>query len=93
MKYRYILAFIFGLIHGLGFSAALQSMDIAQSNNLIWVIAPFNLGVEAVQVLLALALLPVLVWLRRTRFHQTVIGAVSLAISAMGMFWLYGALS
>lgn len=93
MKYRYLLTFIFGLVHGLGFSAALQSMNIEQNNHFIVVIASFNLGVEAVQVLLALALLPVLMSLRRTRFHQAVVRVVSMAISAMGLFWLYSALA
>lgn len=92
-RLRYILTFIFGLIHGLGFSAALQSMDIAQNNHFLVVIASFNLGVEAVQVLLALVILPFLIGLHRTRFHQAVVKLVSLAISVMGFFWFYRALS
>lgn len=93
MKYRYVLTFIFGLVHGLGFSAALQSMNIEQNSHFIAVIASFNLGVEAVQVLLALALLPVLIGLRRTRFHRAAVRVVSVAISAMGLFWLHAALA
>lgn len=93
MRRRYVLTFVFGLIHGLGFSAALQSMNVAQNSQFIVEIASFNLGVEAVQVILALALLPAIGWLRRTVFYQSVVTAVSLAISAAGLFWFVRALT
>ena len=61
-KRRWALAFVFGLIHGFGFSFALrESMQFAGRHILPSLLA-FNLGVEAGQLLVLLLLAPA-VWL------------------------------
>ena len=64
---RWRTAFAFGLIHGFGFAGALQELGVGAGG--IRTAVPlgfFNLGVEAGQVVVALAVLP-LFWYLRTR--------------------------
>jgi hydrogenase/urease accessory protein HupE len=49
------MAGIFGLIHGLGFGSYYQF--IAQSDSFWWAWVPFNLGIEAGQIVVVLVLL------------------------------------
>lgn len=48
------VAFLFGLIHGLGFAGALEQIGLAD-NHLAVALLTFNLGVEAGQLLVVLA--------------------------------------
>lgn len=52
----YGMAVFFGLIHGLGFSNYLRAI-LGQEESIIWPLFSFNLGLEAGQVLIVLALL------------------------------------
>ncbi|GAA3630992.1 hypothetical protein GCM10022223_56160 [Kineosporia mesophila] len=82
------VVFVFGLVHGLGFAGAL-GIDEAWSWTLLWSLLVFNIGIEAVQLGLILALFPVLVLLRRRapRAGLWVSGAVSALVSVVGLFW------
>jgi hypothetical protein len=57
------VAFIFGLVHGLGFAGALQDIGLPQ-NHLAVALLTFNLGVEAGQ-LFTVAAAGLIVWLLR----------------------------
>ncbi|HZF78403.1 MAG TPA: HupE/UreJ family protein [Rubrivivax sp.] len=62
---RWAASALFGLVHGFGFSFMLQSqLQFAGSNLLVSLVA-FNVGVEAGQLLVMLAVLPTIAWLRR----------------------------
>ncbi len=52
----YILALLFGLIHGLGFSNYLKSL-LGKSNNIIVELLAFNIGLEVGQILIVLIVL------------------------------------
>ena len=52
--HRWRLAAAFGLVHGLGFATALQSLSLAREQ-LLPAVALFNVGVELGQVLIVLA--------------------------------------
>ena len=52
IKYRYITALIFGLVHGLGFSNSLKSILFEES--IVTPLLAFNIGVELGQVLIVL---------------------------------------
>ena len=63
-RYRWMLTFAFGLVHGLGFSSVLR--DRLQDLQSIAVpVISFNLGVEFGQITILLIALPVLMLLRR----------------------------
>lgn len=53
---NYFLALFFGLIHGLGFANTLRFIK-ASDESLGWVLLQFNLGLEAGQILLVIAIL------------------------------------
>ncbi|MES3036045.1 MAG: HupE/UreJ family protein [Gemmatimonadota bacterium] len=55
---RYVMALVFGLIHGLGFSAVLRGL-LGSEESLLMPLLAFNIGIELAQVV-ALALLAML---------------------------------
>jgi hypothetical protein len=56
IKFRYILALFFGLIHGLGFSNYLKSL-LGKSTSIVGELFSFNLGLEFGQVIIVLSIL------------------------------------
>ncbi|HWH81990.1 MAG TPA: HupE/UreJ family protein [Burkholderiaceae bacterium] len=84
---RHAVTFGFGLVHGLAFSEALTELHL-HGWPLARALLGFNLGVEAGQALLVLALAPALVWLARRHFGPGVTRVLSLLISMTGLFWL-----
>jgi ABC-type antimicrobial peptide transport system permease subunit len=58
IRFRYVSALLFGLIHGLGFSNYLKSM-MGKSENIITQLLAFNIGLELGQLLIVLAVLMV----------------------------------
>ncbi|RKP46291.1 HupE/UreJ family protein [Cohnella endophytica] len=87
VSYRWVLTFLFGLIHGMGFADILQEMNIPK-NQLAVNLISFNIGIETVQVILVAILLPLLVLLHRWRFSRNaVLGGSTLAL-ILGGIWL-----
>ncbi len=60
----WIVAFLFGLIHGFGFAGALREIGLPESD-VPTALLTFNLGVEAGQLLIVAAVLALLTLLRR----------------------------
>ncbi|MRS60526.1 HupE/UreJ family protein [Larkinella terrae] len=71
-KGRYVLALLFGLIHGMGFSNYLRSL-LGQQSSILKPLFAFNLGLEFGQIFIVLAVLAlafVLVELLSVRRHD-----------------------
>lgn len=86
-KQRFVLVFLFGLLHGLGFASVLsEKLGNATGDRLVVPLIGFNLGVEIAQIsLLGLAfllLIPLKKWTPRIQF------AGSLIIALAGLFWV-----
>ena len=82
------LAFVFGLIHGLGFANGLRDLGLASDYFLETLIA-FNVGVELGQLSTVLAVsLPVLMLVRSEEGKQRVMIWGSLAVLAISTVWL-----
>lgn len=60
---RWMMAFGFGLIHGFGFSYALQESLQFAGSHLLTALAAFNLGIELAQLAVLAVMVPVLSWL------------------------------
>ena len=90
LRWRWLLTFAFGLIHGLGFAGVLREMGVADGGwSSVAPLAGFNLGVEAGQLCVAAILLPVLLWLRKTpRLMRVAIPMASIVVAAAGGCWL-----
>ena len=51
-RFRMVLSFIFGLIHGMGFSRLLVELFMGMEFNVLSTLLPFNLGLEFGQLLI-----------------------------------------
>lgn len=60
LERRWMMAFVFGLVHGFGFSAVLQEELQFAGGHLLTALAAFNVGVELAQVVVLLVAVPVL---------------------------------
>lgn len=65
--YPWIVSFLFGLLHGLGFAGALQDMGLPE-NNLLSALFLFNLGVEFGQLAFVFVILMILTGIRKINF-------------------------
>jgi hydrogenase/urease accessory protein HupE len=63
-RYPWLIAFIFGLFHGLGFAGALSEIGVPR-HEVPLALLTFNLGVESGQILFIIAVLGVVTLLRR----------------------------
>jgi hypothetical protein len=81
---RWVASFVFGLVHGFGFSSALRELGLPREG-LALALLGFNLGVEAGQALVVALALPLLLGLRRTRWEWRVVAASSAAILLIGL--------
>jgi hydrogenase/urease accessory protein HupE len=87
VRHRWLVTFGFGLIHGFGFASALRELIVGRANVLASVVS-FNVGVELGQVLILLAVLPVLrVLTRWVELRRLTLCASSL-IFTLGLTWL-----
>lgn len=86
--HQWKLAFVFGLVHGLGFANGLRELGLS-SSHFIETLLAFNLGVEAGQ-LLVVAVAGLLLWpvLRRPIAVMRVQRWGSVSIGAMAAVWL-----
>ena len=83
----WLIAFGFGLLHGLGFANALTEIGIANEQLLLSLLF-FNLGIEAGQLLM-IPIFGVLIWLayKFNKYNESAT-CVSYVLGAMGFFWL-----
>jgi len=84
----WVAAFGFGLVHGLGFASVLR--DLGLSGGSLWPsLLGFNLGVEAGQLAIVAAFLPLAFVLRGSLFYRRyAVGAGSIAIALVATVWL-----
>ncbi len=81
---RWAVSFLFGLVHGFGFSSVLKEIGLP-TDSLVLSLLNFNLGVEAGQLVAVAIVVPLLAWLRSTPFESRVVRLVSLAVLATGL--------
>jgi hypothetical protein len=84
---RWRIAFAFGLLHGFGFASVLAEMGLPKGARLVSLVS-FNLGVEAGQLAVVLAVMPLAYVLRSTAFYRRgVMPWGSSAIAALALVW------
>jgi hypothetical protein len=90
MVYRglFWLAAGFGLIHGAAIAGALIELGLPPGDR-VWALLAFNLGVEAAQLAVLLAVIPVSFIFRRSPWYRwLVLIPGSLIITVVGLLWL-----
>lgn len=87
---RWLLTFVFGLIHGLGFASVLREMGVgANAAGALQPLLAFNLGVETGQIGIAAIALPLILSIgQRPRLALYLRPATSIVVIAMGTYWL-----
>jgi hydrogenase/urease accessory protein HupE len=89
-NWRSLIAFSFGLVHGLGFADALRELGINSGQfGIVVPLVGFNLGVELGQLCVAAIVLPILWNLRRNpSFVRRWVPGCSLAVAFAGCYWM-----
>jgi hypothetical protein len=81
---RWLVSFGFGLVHGFGFAAALDPLELPRAG-LAMALLTFNLGVEVGQAAVILVALPVLLWSRRRAWEPGLVRVASAALVVVGV--------
>lgn len=84
---RWLVTFLFGLVHGFGFASALAEIEPARLG-LLRSLVGFNLGVELGQALIVMSILPLVAWMRRQGWGATALKAFSVFSALAGAIWL-----
>ncbi len=85
-EHRWILTFLFGLVHGFGFANVLRELGLP-TEGLVVSLLSFNIGVELGQVAIVAVLFPAILWLNSQAFKKTVVWGVSAVILLFGVGW------
>ena len=87
-SYPWLVAFTFGLVHGLGFAGALAEIGVPQ-NEVPLALLMFNVGVETGQVMFVVAVSLLLAGLHRLHGHTalTLARATPYAIGGIASYW------
>ncbi len=83
---RWLVSFVFGLVHGLGFAGALTELSLERSA-LVKALVGFNVGVELGQVVFIAVFLPLLIWASRAATMQRLPQIASVLVAIMGSVW------
>ena len=85
---RLLIIFLFGLLHGIGFAGALADIGM-QKQDIITVLAGFNIGVELAQASLIVILYFILSkpFLDAPWYNSYIKKSLSLIIASCGLFW------
>lgn len=89
-RWRPVVVFAFGLLHGLGFASVLQDFGLPQAQ-FIPALIGFNVGVELGQLtVIALAFLAVGAWFGQKSWYRVAIAIpASVAIACVGLYWAF----
>ncbi len=86
-KHIWILVFCFGLFHGLGFASVLQDLLLTGRFKLVSLIG-FNVGVELGQIVIVIAVFPILFLCRKSQIYQRmVLPSVSVLVCMLALWW------
>ncbi len=87
-KWRLVIVFLFGLIHGMGFAGALMELGLPKSQFLNALLT-FNVGVELGQISVVLiAFMLVGLWFKSSEwYHRRIVVPASVIIAVIAAYW------
>ncbi|MBP1966179.1 HupE/UreJ family protein [Paenibacillus aceris] len=85
-RYRWLLTFAFGLVHGMGFAGALQETGLP-SRYFIGSLLSFNVGIELGQLAIVAVILPFLLRSRLQKWYSPFVLGLSAVIFVFGVAW------
>ena len=83
---RYRVTFLFGLVHGFGFSTILREMELPRGN-LALSLFSFNAGVEIGQLAFVAVVFPIMLSLASSSWQAGIRSAVSFGIVCLSTYW------
>jgi hypothetical protein len=87
-KWRYLVAFIFGLMHGMGVATVFNEAGFPPGQ-LVPSLAAFTVGVEAGHIVVLVVAFVALGWTRNKKWYrQRVAIPLSLIIAAIALYWM-----
>lgn len=88
-SYKYLLALVFGFIHGMGFSYLLKSL-LSKEESIIWPLISFNIGLEIGQIIVVFVMLLIsLILVRYTKLDKIVwVKMISISILFFAIYIL-----
>lgn len=87
-RWRWLMAFGFGLIHGFGFASALADLTAGVDARL-WALVGFNLGVESGQLAIVFLFVPLAYAVRCSQYYQRwLVTGGSITIASIAGLWL-----
>jgi HupE / UreJ protein len=84
---EWIIAFVFGLFHGMGFASLVEGLDVARSTQLVSLLGR-NVGIEIGQTAVVLLVFPALFLLRRTIYYRPFLVIASVLLAFVSLGWL-----
>lgn len=84
---EWLIAFVFGLFHGMGFAGLVAGLETSQAAQLLSLLGR-NIGIEIGQVVVILVLFPALFMLRRTKYFQPFFTVGSLLMIVLAIGWM-----
>ena len=86
LVHRWKITFLFGLVHGFGFSNVLREMELTRRTLAVSLFS-FNIGVEVGQLIFVALLFPLVLYLGQSRWKKHVVAGASVAIMSLGFYW------
>ncbi|MDQ1908989.1 HupE/UreJ family protein [Paenibacillus sp. GD4] len=91
--WRWMITFLFGLIHGIGFATAISDIGFDQKY-FITSLVSFNVGIELGQLACVALVLPILIMLqKKERYYTFVFRGASASIFVIAALWFVDRLS
>ena len=84
--HRWKITFLFGLVHGFGFSNVLREMELTRRHLAVSLFS-FNLGVEVGQLCFVALVFPLILLVLKSKWKDRVLTASSLVIMSLGFYW------
>jgi len=87
-RWRLVMVFTFGLLHGLGFASVLEAVGLDDATFVIALLG-FNIGVELGQLfVVAICMLAIGTWFgKKANYHKLFSKPASVVIGCIGLFW------
>jgi hypothetical protein len=85
-RWKWVVVFLFGLFHGMGFASILETFTTDFNSKLIGLIG-FNIGVEIGQLVIVLAVFPLLYLVRNMNYQRLLLQPGSAAIGLVAGWW------
>jgi len=82
-----VIAFVFGLVHGMGFASLVSELDVSTTTQLISLLGR-NVGIEIGQAIVVLITFPALYLLRRTPIYRPMFVVGSLVLTVVAVGWM-----